>query len=81
MKETAMNESELLMLQTEIVGNVWSILFTWIGTTTAMVGAAYFVAASIKLSTKGGFIYDKLKARNVQIRATRFTQPPALFGL
>ena len=45
-----MTESELLMLQTEIVGNSWSILFTWIGTTTAMVGAAYFVAARIKLS-------------------------------
>ena len=45
-----MTESELLMLQTELVGNVWSIIFTWIGTTTAMVGAAYFVATRLKLS-------------------------------
>jgi hypothetical protein len=45
-----MTESELLMLQTELIGNVWSIIFTWIGTTTAMVGAAYFVAVRIKLS-------------------------------
>ena len=44
-----MTESDLLMLQTELVNNVWSILFTWVGTTTAMVGAAYFVASRLKI--------------------------------
>ena len=44
-----MTESELLMLQTELVASAWSIFFTWIGTTTAMVGAAYFVAGRITI--------------------------------
>lgn len=44
-----MTESELLMLHIELLNNAWSILFTWIGTTTAMISAAYFVAARIKI--------------------------------
>jgi hypothetical protein len=45
-----MTESDLLMLHIELLNNAWSILFAWIGTTTAMIGAAYFVAARIKIS-------------------------------
>lgn len=44
-----MTESDLLMFHIELLNNAWSILFTWIGTTTAMIGAAYFVAARIKI--------------------------------
>jgi hypothetical protein len=32
------------MLHIELLNNAWTVLFTWIGTTTAMVGAAYFVS-------------------------------------
>ena len=45
-----MSESELLMLHIELLNNAWTVLFTWIGTTTAMVGAAYFVSTRIKIS-------------------------------
>ena len=45
-----MSESELLMLHVELLNNAWTIIFTWIGTTTAMIGAAYFVSSRIKAS-------------------------------
>ena len=38
------------MLHVELLNNAWSVLFTWIGTTTAMIGAAYFAAARIRIS-------------------------------
>ena len=38
------------MLHIELLNNAWTVLFTWIGTTTAMVGAAYFVSTRIKIS-------------------------------
>jgi len=38
------------MIQIELLNNVWSVLFAWIGTTSALIGAAYFVAARIKIS-------------------------------
>ena len=44
-----MTESELLMLHVELLNNAWAVLFTWIGTTTAMIGAAYFAAGRIRL--------------------------------
>lgn len=45
-----MAESDFLMLHVELLNNAWSILFMWISTTTAMIGAAYFIAARIKVS-------------------------------
>lgn len=44
-----MSEAELLMFHIELLDNFWSILFTWIATTTAMLGAAYFVASRLKM--------------------------------
>ena len=45
-----MSESDFLMLQIELANFGWSVLSAWIGTTTVMIGAAYFVAARIKIS-------------------------------
>jgi hypothetical protein len=45
-----MSEADLLMLHIELLNNAWTVLFTWIGTTTAMVGAAFFVSTRIKIS-------------------------------
>ena len=45
-----MSEADLLMLHIELLNNAWTVLFTWIGTTTAMIGAAYFVSRRIKIS-------------------------------
>lgn len=45
-----LTESELLMLHVELLNNAWAVLFTWIGTTTAMIGAAYFAAGRIRIS-------------------------------
>ena len=45
-----MSETDLLLLHIELLNNAWTVLFTWIGTTTAMVGAAYFISIRIKIS-------------------------------
>ena len=45
-----MTEAELLIFHIELLNNFWSILFTWVATTTAMLGAAYFVASRLKLA-------------------------------
>ena len=44
-----MTEAELLMFHIELLNNFWSIMFTWVATTTAMLGAAYFVASRLKI--------------------------------
>ena len=45
-----MTEAELMMFHIELLNNLWSIIFTWVATTTAMLGAAYFVAARLKVA-------------------------------
>jgi hypothetical protein len=45
-----MTEAELMMFHIELLNNFWAIIFTWVATTTAMLGAAYFVAARLKVA-------------------------------
>jgi hypothetical protein len=45
-----MSQADLLLLHIELLNIVWTVVFTWIGTTTAMLGAAYFVSTRIKIS-------------------------------
>ena len=42
-----MTEAELLMFPIELLNNFWSVMFAWVATTTAMLGAAYFVASRL----------------------------------
>ena len=44
-----MTESELLVLQVELVGLGWSILSTWLGATFAVVVAAHFAARTFNI--------------------------------
>ncbi len=44
-----MTESELLVLQVELVGLGWSILQTWLGATFAVVLAAHFAARTFNI--------------------------------
>ena len=44
-----MTESEILILQVELLGLGWSILQTWLGATFAIVLAAHFAARTLNL--------------------------------
>ncbi len=44
-----MTESEILILQVELVGLGWSILQTWLGATFAIVLAAHFAARTLNI--------------------------------
>jgi hypothetical protein len=51
-----MNESDLLMLNLEIYEVGWGVVQTWIGITTAVVGAAHFAAARLNVFLTTGMI-------------------------
>jgi len=51
-----MNESDLLMLNAEILNLAWGIIQTWIGITTAVVAAAHFAAARLNAFLATGMI-------------------------
>jgi len=44
-----MTESEILILQVELLGLGWSILQTWLGATFAIVLAAHFAARALNI--------------------------------
>ena len=44
-----MTESELLILQVELLGLGWSVLQTWLGATFAIVLAAHFAARTLNI--------------------------------
>ena len=44
-----MTESEILILQVELLGLGWSILQTWLGATFAIVLAAHFAARTLNI--------------------------------
>lgn len=51
-----MSEADLLNLQLGLINASWTILIAWIGTTTGMVAAAYFVAHRFSLGLLSGML-------------------------
>ncbi len=52
-----MTESELLVLQVELLGVGWSIIQTWLGATFAIVLAAHFAARTFNIYLLVGMLF------------------------